>query len=374
MDLVGYSTLLIDDQTRLMNELTRLVRGTVHFRVADVAGKLLRLPTGDGMALVFFSDPEAPLQCAIEIAQEVKDNPELRLRMGLHSGPVNRLVDVNESGNVAGAGIDIAQRVTDCGDAGHILLSRRVAYDLAPSPRWNADLHDLGDCVVKHDQKISLVNFYNADVGNAAIPEKVKRWRAEMAAREKRIAGLPRNVAALLAIVVLLLCAAGVFFLRRNFQSLTAPPPSAAPPEKSIAVLPFTDLSPRRDQEYFCDGISEEILGALARAGDLRVVARTSSFAFKGKNADASEIGRKLNVASILEGSLRREGNRVRVAAQLINTRDGFEIWSDKFDAELKSALDLEDEITRKIVEALKGNWATRRGRRRRTRKRTIFT
>src|SRR4051812_33434926 len=143
IDLVGYSTLLIDEQTRLMNELTRLVRSTVHFRVADVAGKLLRLPTGDGMALVFFSDPEAPLQCAIEIAQEVKNNPELRLRMGLHSGPVNRLVDVNESGNVAGAGIDIAQRVMDCGDAGHILLSRRVAYDLAPSPRWNADLHDL---------------------------------------------------------------------------------------------------------------------------------------------------------------------------------------------------------------------------------------
>ena len=127
-----------------------------------------------------------------------------------------------------------------------------------------------------------------------------------------------------------------------------------SPPSDGVAVLPFVDLSPAKDQEYFCDGISEEILGALAKVEGLRVVARTSSFSFKGKNADVTEIARKLNVQNILEGSLRREGNRIRVTAQLFNARDGFHIWSDTFERELQGVFAVQDEITRAIVDALK--------------------
>src|SRR6202048_1236109 len=352
LDVVGYSKLLIDAQSELMTKLTRIVRDTTRFSVADAAGKLVRLPTGDGMALVFFDDPEAAMESAKEISAALKSHSEIKLRMGIHSGPVNRVIDVNEQANVAGAGIDIAQRVMSCGDAGHILLSRRVAYDLAPLPRWNAHLYELGDCEVKHGEKISLVNFYSDEIGNPELPEKLKRARKEALSKARRQVWLRRS--ALGAVVMLMLAAlAGIFILHRR---MTAPIvlPSAPPPEQSIAVLPFVDLSQTRDQEYFCDGISEEILDALAKVEGLRVVARTSSFSFKGKNAKANEIGQKLGVANLLEGSLRRDGNRIRVTAQLINARDGFEIWSGKIEKEMQGVFAMQDEITRKIVDALK--------------------
>src|SRR6266550_3173284 len=158
MDIVEYSTLLITEQSKIMVQLTRLVRETARFRRAEAERKLICLPTGDGMALVFFSDHEAPIECAMEISAAIKNHPEIRLRMGVHSGPVDVVLNVNERANVAGAGIDIAQRVMDCGDAGHILLSKRVAEDLAPFPRWNPHLHELGECEVKHGRKIGLVN------------------------------------------------------------------------------------------------------------------------------------------------------------------------------------------------------------------------
>jgi TolB-like protein/Flp pilus assembly protein TadD len=362
MDIVGYSTLLITEQSQIMSELTHVVRGTARFRQGEDEGKLLRIPTGDGMVLVFFNDPEAPIECAMEISAALRTHPEIRLRMGIHSGPVNRVVDVNDQSNVAGAGIDMAQRVMDCGDAGHILLSKRVADDLAPYPQWNPYLHDLGEYEVKHGRKLFLVNFYTDELGNPALPQKVKN-----ACPQSRTApagsGWPRLIkiatlflACLLAIIVVI----GLFERRLIYlpstQTLTSPASlkqtSAA--EKSVAVLPFADLSPAHDQEYFCDGISEEILDALAKIEGLRVVARTSSFSFKGKNADVSEIAQKLNVQNILEGSLRREGNRIRLTAQLVNARDGFHVWSDTFERELQGVFAVQDEITLAIVNALK--------------------
>ena len=172
MDLVGYSLLLITDQTRAMSELTSVVKNTEQFRHADAQGKLVRIPTGDGMSLVFFDDPQAPIECATEIASALKSHPDIRLRMGIHSGPVNEVIDVSDRSNVAGAGMDMAQRVMDCGDAGHILFSKRVAEDLAPFPRWHPHLHDLGECEVKHGRKIGLVNFYTNEIGNAEPPTK----------------------------------------------------------------------------------------------------------------------------------------------------------------------------------------------------------
>src|SRR6202795_3723820 len=173
IDIVGYSKLLINEQSEQIQKLKEIVRGTEQFRLAEAEGKLLRLPTGDGGALVFRNSPEAPVLCAIEIGRELKKHPELRVRMGIHSGPVNEITDLNDQANIAGAGINTAQRVMDCGDAGHILVSKRVADDLEQYPQWRSILHDLGECEVKHGLRISMVNLHNSDPGNPELPAKL---------------------------------------------------------------------------------------------------------------------------------------------------------------------------------------------------------
>jgi adenylate cyclase len=400
MDVVGYSKLLLDDQRELQEQLTQIVRNTEQVRLAEATGKLIRVPAGDGMALVFFNSPEAPVQCAIEVSKALKNQSHIHLRMGIHSGPVNEIRDVSDRTNVAGAGINIAQRVMDCGESGHILLSKRVAEDLVHSRKWQAYLHDLGECTVKHNLPVFVVNFYNDEIGNPDLPQKFKQVQEEKAPA-LGLSGPPpivRRRGVLIGVGVLVIAgfALGIWFHSRNQttsgldteigsrlaesikakvgaeiqsrlgeslkgKAATSVSPSRAtmtvvPPadQKSIAVLPFVDLSQAHDQEYFCDGISEEILDALAKVEGLRVVARTSSFSFKGKNADVSEIAQKLNVQNVLEGSLRREGNRVRITAQLVDAHDGFHVWSDTFERELQGVFAVQDEITRSIVDALK--------------------
>jgi adenylate cyclase len=311
MDVVDYSKLLLDEQRELQQQLTEIVRNTKQVRAAEAAEKLIRVPTGDGMALVFFNSPEAPVRCAIEISHALKEFPHIQLRMGIHSGPVNELQDVNDRANVAGAGINIAQRVMDCGDAGHILLSKRVAEDLAQARFWGPYLHDLGEYNAKHGVGIFVVNLYTDEVGNPELPAKLKQAQQEL-------------------------------LLRSTSQT------------RSIAVLPFNDLSPAENQDYFGDGMAEEILTALAKVDGLRVAARRSSFWFKGKDADLSEIAEKLNVCHVLEGSVRREGKRVRVTTELIDACDGFTIWTETFERELQGIFAVQDEITRSIVDALK--------------------
>ncbi len=177
IDIVGYSKRLIDEQHELLQDLNQIIRNTEAFRSAETSGKLIRVPTGDGVALVFSTTPEAPVQCALEIGKALRSNSELQVRMGIHSGPVSGIMDVNDRSNIAGAGINVAQRVMDCGDAGHILLSKRVAEDLEQYRQWRPYLHDLGECEVKHGAKVSLVNLYSDEVGNPAIPEKLKKER-----------------------------------------------------------------------------------------------------------------------------------------------------------------------------------------------------
>src|SRR5438552_10754983 len=184
IDIVGYSKLLIHEQSQQLQQLKEIVRGTEQVRQAEAEGKLLRLPTGDGGALVFRNSSEAPVMCALEISQALRNHPDLRVRMGIHSGPVNEITDLNEQANIAGAGINIAQRVMDCGDAGHILLSKHVAEDLEHYARWQPYLHDLGECEVKHGVRISVVNFYSEKIGNPKVPEKFKQ------AREQQIASV----------------------------------------------------------------------------------------------------------------------------------------------------------------------------------------
>src|SRR5438132_1929524 len=251
IDIVGYSKLLINEQSEWLHELNDLVRATQAFQAEEAAEKLAKIPTGDGMALVFSTSPEAPVQCALEISKALKNRPDLRVRMGIHSGPVSAVTDVNDRSNIAGGGINTAQRVMDCGDAGHILLSKRVAEDLAQYRQWQRHLHDLGECQVKHDVTVSVVNLYTVEAGNAALPEKFARVPVAAdvsAARPKFRWNIP-----LLAIIALLIIGGAIWFFSRqpavrstNATPTTPASPSAAAPaasDKSIAVLPFANLS-----------------------------------------------------------------------------------------------------------------------------------
>src|SRR5216110_2881807 len=263
IDIVGYSKLLVNEQSGLLRELNELVSGTREFREAEAEGKLIRLPTGDGMALVFRTDPEAPAQCAMEIAQALKSHPAIQLRMGIHSGPVNEVADVNQRANIAGAGINMAQRVMDCGDAGHILLSKHVAEDLEQDDRWRLLLHDLGTCEVKHGVRVGVTNLYSDEVGNPQLPKKFQTLQKH----RSRV----RWAEVAIALVVLgAIAAAFLFVLRKPTRA------GLSIAEKSIAVLPFENLSEEKANAFFTDGVQDEILTDLAKIADLKVISRTS--------------------------------------------------------------------------------------------------
>src|SRR6266481_226234 len=350
IDIVGYSKLLINEQRERLETLNEIVRTTPQFRDSEASGMLIGLPTGDGMALIFRDTLEAPVRCALEIGKALKNYSAIPVRMGIHSGPLSEVRDVNERANIAGAGINTAQRVMDCGDAGHILLSKRIAEDLGQYRHWQPLLHDLGECEVKHGARVHIYSLHSDEFGNPAVPAKLVFATVQASARKRsRIL----RVAALMAAICVVATVARLLLLRTENRTASGKSWNAIS-DKSIAVLPFVDLSQAKDQEYFCDGISEEILDALAKIEGLRVVARTSSFSFKGKNADVGQIAQKLNVQNILEGSLRREGNRIRITAQLVNAANGFHLWSETFERELQGVFAVQDEITRSIVDALK--------------------
>src|SRR6201993_1547560 len=240
IDIVGYSKLSISDQHAAIEELTRIVRASQEFQRAEAASRLTRIPTGDGMALAFYTGPEAPVQCAVEISRALREHPRLQLRMGIHSGPVSGVVDVNERVNLAGAGINMAQRVMDCGDAGHILLSKHVAEDLEEYEKWRPLLHDLGSCEVKHGVRVSVVNLYHDQFGNAKLPRKFEVIQK----RRTRV----RWAAAMAALLMLAAIVGGITMFSSSRAQLVLPAP-----EKSIAVLPFANLSEDKANSYFAD-------------------------------------------------------------------------------------------------------------------------
>ncbi len=182
IDIVGYSKLVTSEQRRLLELLNQIVRESEHFRGAEAKGRLISVPTGDGMALVFYNTPEAPVQCALEVSSAASEHPEVKLRMGIHSGPVSGVVDVSGRSNIAGAGINIAQRVMDCGDAGHILVSKHMAEDLEQYGHWKRHLHDLGECEVKHGVRVSVANLYTEELGNPEVPQKFRHARKALVA------------------------------------------------------------------------------------------------------------------------------------------------------------------------------------------------
>src|SRR5450432_3759401 len=341
IDIVGYSKGLINEQSDSLQKLKEIVRGTEQFHIAEAEGKLLRLPTGDGGALVFRTSPEAPVLCAMEIAKALQSHPELRVRMGIHSGPVNEVTDLNEQANIAGAGINMAQRVMDCGDAGHILFSRHVAEDLEHYPRWQPYLHDLGECEVKHGVRIGIVSLYDGEIGNPQNPKKLQVLKKQRA----------RSRGALIATALLLLAVIIAAFVIVSRKSIS---PASSISEKSIAVLPFENLSEDKANAYFADGIQNEILTRLSKIADLKVISRTSTQHYKSAPENLPEIARQLGVAHILEGSVQKSGDAVRVNVQLIKAANDSHLWADTFDRKLTDIFSVESEVARAIAEQLR--------------------
>src|SRR4051812_11427366 len=339
IDLVGYSKLLIEDQKQWLRQLTDVVLATAQVREATNE-QLVRLPTGDGMALVFRNSAEEPARCALEITEalhnesESKEKPQLRLRMGIHSGPVSEVIDVSGRTNITGGGINMAQRVMDCGDTGHILLSKHVANDLQEHRQWSSWLHDLGECEVKHGVRLGIVNLYRDGAGNPQLPKKLRASRL----RQSR-----KRWGAIASALILLVIAGAMFLFFSRAKSIVAAP------LRSVAVLPLVNTSGDANYEYFSDGLSEELIAVLAKIPGLKVIGRNSSFLFKGKSGDSGSIGQKLGVAHLLQGSVLRQGDRVRIVAEMIRASSGEALWSETYDRELKDVFAVQSEIAQAV-------------------------
>jgi TolB-like protein/Tfp pilus assembly protein PilF len=344
IDIVGYSKLLNEEQQERLNQLTEIVVATTPVREATDE-QLVRLPTGDGMALVFHHSAEEPARCALEIAEALQKHPELSVRMGIHSGPVNKVTDVSGRTNLAGAGINVAQRVMDCGDAGHILLSQHVADDLIHSRQWASRLHDLGECEVKHGVHLHLVNLYAEPLGNQAVPAKFKTVRAAKSPAR-------RNYLIAAGVVIAALAIGGfLLWQQKNPKTSVA---GAAVSEKSIAVLPFENLSSDKENAYFTDGVQDEILTDLAKIADLKVISRTSVMQYKsGLARNLRKIGEELGVAHVVEGSVQRAANKIRVNAQLIDARNDAHLWAQTYDRDLADVFAIQSEIAKAIADQL---------------------
>jgi adenylate cyclase len=302
-----------------VDRLNQAVRSSDEFNKAAATGRLKKIPTGDGMALIFYNSPEQPVECAVEISRVLRHHPDLPVRMGVHSGPVSAVTDVNDRVNAAGVGINLAQRLMDCGDAGHILLSKRVAEDLQQNGRWRPHLHDLGELEVKHGDRVHVFNFYTDDAGNSDPPKKLIQARPE-----------PRSAV--------------------SFAEKVAPKGGRF----SICVLPFANISGDAEQEYFSDGISEDIITDLSKVSALHVVSRNTAFTFKGKAVDVRQVAGQLKVSHVLEGSVRKAAGRVRISAQLIDGANDKHVWAERYDRDLNDIFAIQDEISRAIVDALK--------------------
>jgi TolB-like protein/integral membrane sensor domain MASE1/class 3 adenylate cyclase len=355
INAANYSKLSNNEQIELLQELNQIVRSTECFRTASAGGKLIRVPMGDGMALLFFRSPEEPVRCALEISEALLAHWGIQLRMGVHSGPVNPIADINDKTNIAGSGINVAQRVLDCGDAGHILLSASVVEDLAQYGHWRPHLHDLGEYEVKHGLHLHLFNLYKDGLGNPHVPEKLKRQRWKQESDIVRPSSLPRRPRsmAVLALVVAGL-AMVISFLTFLQQVSLRMIPSTPSKEKSVAVLPFENLSAQKENADFADGVQDEILTLLAKIADLKIVSRISVMQYKNGVAwNLREIGQQLGVAHVVEGTVQRSGNRVRVNAKLVDARTNREVWAQTYDRDLVDLFAIESEIAKAIAEQL---------------------
>ena len=369
IDIAGYSKLTTEEESEALPELNRIVRHTEAVREAEAAQQLIFLPTCDGMALIFTGSIEEPVECALQLSQALRAQPNLPVRMGIHSGPVHSVSDVNQRDNIAGAGINVAQRVMDCGDAGHILVSKRVAEDLGQYRRWQSYLHDLGDFEVKHGVVVSLVNLYADGVGNPAPPAKLKQsTRGLPRPRSKRspiLVGLLAVLLFTLAALALVFAPAILKQIRTREQSSIKGSdisenrgrpggPSLPIREKSIAVLPFENLSDDKGNAYFVAGMQDEILTALAKIRELKVISKTSTAKYRSRPDNLKAIAQELGVAAILEGSVQKLGDAVHITVQLIDGRNDAHLWADSYDRELKNVFGVQREVAETVAGKLK--------------------
>ena len=362
IDIVGYSKLLVNEQIESVQELGRIVRSTECFRNAEENGKLIRVPTGDGMALLFFRSPEEPVRCALEISHQLRENSNIRLRMGIHSGPVNQVRDVNDTLNVAGTGINVAQRIMDCGDAGHILLSKHVADDLAQYRHWQPYLHDLGEYEVKHGLRLSIVNLCKDNLGNPNLPEKLQRRKRRRQSASAIVKPIRSRWPVFMTVPILSAIAMAIglstYF---GYSRLTRPRGAATvPSEKSIAVLPFENRSEEKANAYFADGIQDEILTRLAKISDLKVISRTSTLHYKSAPENLREIAKQLAVGHVLEGSVQKNGDEVRVNVQLIDAINDSHVWAETFDRKLTDIFSVESDVAKAVADRLKARLSGR--------------
>src|SRR4029077_17428390 len=279
--------------------------------------------------------------CAVEISRALKEHLGLQLRMGVHSGPVSGVIDVTGRTNLAGAGLNLARRVMDCGDGGHILLSKHVGEDLEEYEQWRPLLHDLGSCEVKHGMQVAIVNLWSDDVGNPQLPQKFQALKKQRA--RVRWAAVPAALLLLAGIA-----AALVLVSKKSARS------TSIVPEKSIAVLPFENLSEEKANAFFTEGVQDEILTDLARVAGLKVISRTSVMQYKsGVARNLREIAQQLGVANVVEGSVQRSGNRVRVNAQLMDARTDAQLWAQTCDRDLADVFAIQSEIAKAIADQL---------------------
>jgi len=369
IDVVGYSKLSNDEQIELLQELNQIVHSNECFRSAEASGKLKRVQTGDGMALLFFHSPEEPVRCALQISRALQDHPHIRLRMGVHSGPVNRITDVNDETNFAGSGMNVAQRVLDCGDAGHILLSAHIAEVLAQYRYWQACLHDLGECEVKHGLRLHLFNLYKENLGNPQVPEKFRRRRWKQESDIVRLPRRPRSLVVLALVVAALamVISSLTFFQRVSLRMTRSIPPEETAskgavliPEKSIAILPFENSSGDKANAYFADGVQDEILVRLCKIADLTVISRASTQHYKSAPENLPAIAKQLGVAHILEGRVQKSGDAVRVNVQLIKAANDSQLWADTFDRKLTDIFSVETDIAKAVADQLQAKLSGR--------------
>jgi serine/threonine protein kinase/TolB-like protein/Tfp pilus assembly protein PilF len=364
IDIVGYSRMPMDQQGQVLQRLQQTVQGTSEFARTQAGDQLIVLPTGDGMALVFFGDAESATRCAVELSRTLQNEPNFGLRMGIHTGPVYRVSDINANRNVAGGGINMAQRVMDCGDAGHILVSRAVADTLGQISTWSHALHDLGETEVKHGVKIHLYNLYQDGSGNPELPAKLlSKLLSTPEAKKQRnsavvIAAARKHkwkfaVSALSVVLVLTAAGLGIHSLMSGGRNTSSVVGANDPARRTLAVLPFENISADRSQDYFSDGMAEEINGQLSKMSSLVVLSQTAIKRYKEPRSNLRRIATDLGVGSVVIGSVRQSGSRVRIHVEVVDPRNDHTVWSEQYDRELKDIFAVQSDVALRIADAM---------------------
>ncbi len=362
IDIVGYSRLPMDQQEQVLHGLQQAVRMTSEFARAQAADQLSVLPTGDGMALVFFGDAEGAVRCALELSRALRSEPSVVLRMGIHTGPVYRVSDINANRNVAGGGINMAQRVMDCGDAGHILVSKTVADTLGQITTWSSALHDLGEAEVKHGVKVHLYNLYQDGVGNPEIPDKLETARRPAKFKKSAVVMAAArqhkwSFAAGVLFVILLVVSAGLginsLLSRSGAKGTTTTSTGNDATRRILAVFPFENISADKSQDYFSGGMTDEINGQLSKMASLQVISQTAVSRYKDPRADLHKIAAELGVGSVVVGSVRQVGSRVRIHVEVVDPRNDRAVWSEQYDRELKDIFAVQTDVALRIADAL---------------------